>query len=112
MLLSIEYSFVPFHVYCADCKSNYIISINSFETHHYIDVPLCMNVSLNTLVFIYTACPAGTYRSMTDRPDVCRECPHNTKRDQPGAALCDCELGSFRAPGEGLEVGCTCKMHL
>ena len=66
----------------------------------------------NVIVLSLTACPAGTYRSMTDNHDLemCLPCPLNSMTDVTGAAaVCECVDGYFRKePEEGPEFDCTC----
>ena len=56
---------------------------------------------------ICTACPAGTYRTLSDRS--CRSCPPNTVTDDMAAPECNCISGFFRTQQEGPETGCTRK---
>ena len=65
-----------------------------------------------SIIYIqHAACPAGTYRYMTDNHDLkmCRPCPMNTVTDDTGAEMCMCVDGYFRnQTNEGPEVDCTC----
>ena len=50
----------------------------------------------NYLVFLPTACDAGTYRSASDAVDRCLTCPSNTFTVAVGTAECKCLTGYYR----------------
>ncbi|XP_053320180.1 ephrin type-B receptor 4 [Spea bombifrons] len=52
------------------------------------------------------ACPVGTFK-----PDVgempCQPCPLNSHSSAPGATVCGCKLGYYRAPGDAPTAPCS-----
>ena len=68
-------------------------------------------ILLNITALCTTACPAGTYRSMTDDHNLqmCLSCPMNSVTVAIGAAVCECVDGYFRddQTNEGPDIDCT-----
>uniref|UniRef100_K9INJ6 Ephrin type-A receptor 1 n=1 Tax=Desmodus rotundus TaxID=9430 RepID=K9INJ6_DESRO len=52
------------------------------------------------------ACPSGSYRADVDSLH-CLKCPQHSTAESEGATLCTCEIGHYRAPGEGPQAACT-----
>ena len=88
-----------------ECDAGYLISADGVS---------CRGISFYASIVpfqiycaICTACPAGTYHTLSD--SSCRSCPPNTVTDDMAAPECNCIFGFFRTPQEGPETGCTRK---
>jgi len=68
-----------------------------------------MEIYRSTDKFSCTACPAGTYRSLSDPADSCLPCPANTITSGVAVATCPCIAGHFRAPQDDPKIGCARK---
>ena len=66
-------------------------------------------ILLNVTDLCTTACPTGTYRSMTDDHNLqmCLSCPMNTVTVAIGAAVCECVDGYFRDDQTNEDIDCT-----
>ena len=60
------------------------------------------------IFFFPSDCMANEYVSPTNFS--CLPCPSNTMLFNEGVAICQCEPGYFRAPGETADFGCTRKI--
>ena len=61
---------------------------------------VCMN---SVVILFHAACAAGSY---AERGDPCTLCPDNSDSSS-GSEICTCDLGYYRASGEGPSYACT-----
>ena len=61
---------------------------------------------MSLLLIYFSACEEGTYKAGLG-DTACLTCPASSESNQAGAAICECNIRSYRAMDEGPEVPCT-----
>ena len=96
------------HLFISYTSKLYLYNINNYVLH--IICHVHRNVTKGQ-AYSLTACPAETYRSLSDPASSCLPCPANTIASGVAVAVCPCIAGFFRAAQENPSVGCTRKSH-
>ncbi len=83
-----------------ECVSKYYSVCNSLGYLQFVIHSICSS-------FSNIGCSSGEYVSPSNF--TCLPCPSNTRDDLPGAVVCECLIGYYRAPQENADFGCTSK---
>ncbi len=91
-----------------ECVSKYYSVCNSL-CYIYMFILGYLQLVIHSICSYFSniGCSSGEYVSPSNF--TCLPCPSNTRDDLPGAVVCECLIGYYRAPQENADFGCTSK---